>query len=474
MRDSRRIFRALVGLSCALFFAAMTLATPAQATPVVAAAAQDDPDGEAQAIADGAAEAIEDAAESAADDPVDPSSILLDPEIDLTELQHRLVPLTRAELNELASAWLGIVRDKTEEVMAAQIAIDRTEGEIEEQVRTELADQVFQRNLYFRKFTAILDAWEKKGGDAELIAEYRAYQQTVQLDELRTSELQTLMAEAGRWLTDRDGGIALAFAAAVVLVSILALLFVASIVRRIAAAWFARLASLSKLLQTFLATVIYWLVLGLGLIIVLSTLGVDVTPAFALIGGAAFILAFAFQDTLGNFASGLMIMINRPFDEGDVVDLDGVVGKVRSMTIVATTIVTPDNQLIVIPNRNVWGNLIKNMTAHDTRRVDLVFGISYGDSIDDALEVIQQVVNDHPAVLADPEPIIRVHELADSSVNFICRPWVKTDDYWDTYWDLTQRMKIAFDKRGISIPFPQRDVHVYETSRVSTLAEKEA
>ena len=155
-----------------------------------------------------------------------------------------------------------------------------------------------------------------------------------------------------------------------------------------------------------------------------------------------------------------MIMINRPFDEGDVVDLGGVVGKVKSVTIVATTIITPDNQIIVLPNRNVWGNLIKNMTANDTRRVDLIFGISYEDSIDDALEILKQVTKAHPAVLDDPEPVFKVHELADSSVNFICRPWVRTEDYWNVYWDLTQQMKKAFDEKGISIPFPQRDLNI--------------
>jgi len=417
------------------------------------------------AVAEVATEAIEEVFETAETEEEGPPAVLTDPEIDLVELEHRLVPLTRPELKDLATAWLEIVSNKTEEVMAAEIAIDRTEGEVAGAVRTELAEDMFQRNLYFRKFAAILDAWEKKGGDADLIAEYRAYQQTVQLDELRTSEFQTLLVEAGRWLTDREGGIALLIAAGIVLLSLLALIFVASIIRRVATAWLGKVTSISRLLQTFIATLIYWVFLALGLIIVLSTMGVDVTPAFALIGGAAFILAFAFQDTLGNFASGMMIMINRPFDEGDVVDLNGVVGTVRSMTIVATTIVTPDNQLIVIPNRNVWGNLIKNMTAHDTRRVDLVFGISYGDSIEEALEVIQQVVGEHPDVLDDPAPNIKVHELADSSVNFICRPWVKTEDYWSVYWDLTQKMKIAFDKRGISIPFPQRDVHIHETAK---------
>jgi small conductance mechanosensitive channel len=155
-----------------------------------------------------------------------------------------------------------------------------------------------------------------------------------------------------------------------------------------------------------------------------------------------------------------MIMINRPFDEGDYVLVGGVGGTVKSVNIVATTVTTPDNQVIVIPNKNVWGNVITNVTASDTRRVDLVFGISYEDSIPDALRVMEDTVKAHALVLSDPEPTIRVHELAASSVNFVCRPWVKTDDYWTVYWDLTHRMKDAFGEASISIPYPQRDVHI--------------
>jgi small conductance mechanosensitive channel len=201
-------------------------------------------------------------------------------------------------------------------------------------------------------------------------------------------------------------------------------------------------------------------VLTIGILVVLASLGVNVTPLFAMIGGVSFVLAFAFQDTLGNLASGLMIMVNQPFDEGDYVEVGGVGGTVKSVSIVATTVTTPDNQVIVIPNKKVWGNVITNVTASDTRRVDLVFGISYEDSIPEALDVIERIVANHPNTLKDPEPVIRVHQLADSSVNFICRPWAKTEDYWAVYWDLTHQMKEAFDAAGISIPYPQQDVHI--------------
>ena len=211
--------------------------------------------------------------------------------------------------------------------------------------------------------------------------------------------------------------------------------------------------------MAFIVGIVYWIVLAIGLMLVLSGLGVDVTPLFALFGGASIIAAFAMQDSLSNLASGLMIMISRPFDVGDYVDVGGVAGTVKSTNIFATTVTTPDNQVIVIPNKNVWGNVITNVTASNTRRVDLVFGISYDDSIPEALQVLEQAVEAHPLVLKDPAPTVRVNELADSSVNLICRPWVKTADYWTVYWDLTRYVKELFDAAGISIPYPQQDVH---------------
>ncbi|WP_462323101.1 mechanosensitive ion channel family protein, partial [Halochromatium sp.] len=189
--------------------------------------------------------------------------------------------------------------------------------------------------------------------------------------------------------------------------------------------------------------------------------GVNITPLFALVGGASFIIAFALQETLGNLAAGLMIMFNRPFDEGDYVQVAGLGGTIKRVSVVSTTVTTPDNQVIVLPNSKVWGDVITNVTASDMRRVDLVFGIGYGDSIEKAQAVLEQVIASHPLVLEDPAPNIRVSELGDSSVNFIVRPWVKTADYWTVYWDLHRAVKEAFDANGISIPFPQRDMHLH-------------
>ncbi|MDW4498840.1 mechanosensitive ion channel [Sulfitobacter sp. D35] len=427
--------------------------------PVLATAQSDD-------SGDGAASTEEAAAEEpAAEEGPDLPANVINPEISPEELELRLIPLTAAELEAAADTWRGIAREQTQAVVDAQIA--GTTGD-------ELAAMTEERRRLFDNYTMVLTAWDKKGGNADTIAEYRAYRTAVVTEGTRTANIETLLAELTRWATSPAGGLEWAKNIGIVLAALFVLLFVARLVRRGASRWIGRVPNLSKLLQAFLVTIIYWIVLAIGLMVVLSMLGIDISPVFALIGGASFIMAFAFQDTLGNLASGLMIMINRPFDEGDYVDVGGVGGTVRSVSIVATTIVTPDNQVIVIPNKNVWGDTITNVTASATRRVDLVFGIGYDDSIPDALRVIEETVKAHPLVLEEPAPAIRVHELADSSVNFICRPWVQTGDYWTVYWDLMQQMKQNFDAAGISIPYPQQDVHMHTIADAQEGAAKTA
>jgi len=383
------------------------------------------------------------------------------PEIAPSELSIRLVPLTAPELGAAAATWLEIVKRKSEEVADAQVALGRAEDGAARDLRARVAALTAGRNELFSKYSAVVDAWEKKGGDPAKIAEYRAYRSAIAFDQVRTADFRTLLNQALGWVTDPKGGLELVTDAGIVIAALFALFAAARIVRRFAGRQIARIPNLSKLLQAFLIVVVYWLTVAIGLMIVLSALGVDVTPLFAVLGGASFIMAFALQDTLGNLASGLMIMINRPFDEGDFVDVGGVAGTVKTVSIVSTTVTTPDNQVIVIPNSKVWGNVITNVTTSETRRVDLVFGIGYEDDIGKATRVLGEIVQAHPLVLPEPEPVIRLHELADSSVNFICRPWVRGGDYWAVYWDLMRQVKERFDAEGISIPYPQRDVHLH-------------
>ncbi|CZF79043.1 Small-conductance mechanosensitive channel [Grimontia celer] len=220
----------------------------------------------------------------------------------------------------------------------------------------------------------------------------------------------------------------------------------------------------SVLMQDFFISMSGKAVWFIGILIALSQIGLNLTPILTGFGIAGVIVGFALQDTLSNFAAGMMLLIYRPFDVGDFVQAGGVEGKVSHMSLVNTTIKTFDNQIIIVPNSKIWGDVIKNVTHERVRRVDMVFGVSYSDDIEFVEKVLTDIITSHPAVLRAPEPMIKVHVLNSSSVDFIVRPWVKTDDYWDVYWDVTREVKIRFDKEGISIPFPQQDVHLHMAS----------
>jgi small conductance mechanosensitive channel len=215
----------------------------------------------------------------------------------------------------------------------------------------------------------------------------------------------------------------------------------------------------SKLFTDMIIATVKNLVVFLGILIALSQLGISLGPLLTGLGIAGFIVGFALQDTLSNFASGMMILLYRPFDVGDFVTAGGVTGKVGHMSLVNTTFKTIDNQVLIVPNNLIWQSVITNVTAQRLRRVDLTFGVAYSDDIEKVERVLAEIVAEHELILDEPEPMIKLHELADSSVNFVCRPWVKTDDYWDVYWDLLRTVKLRFDAEGITIPFPQREIH---------------
>lgn len=221
----------------------------------------------------------------------------------------------------------------------------------------------------------------------------------------------------------------------------------------------------SHLLQDFFISLSGKVVFALGLMIALSQLGFELGPLLAGFGVAGVIIGFALQDTLSNFASGMMILIYRPYDVGDLINAAGVTGKVSQMSLVSTTIKTLDNQRLIIPNNKIWGDTINNITVEHQRRVDMTFGIGYGDDIEKAEKVLISIVDKHPKILKNPAPTVKLHLLGESSVDFVVRPWAKPEDYWDVYWDVTREVKMRFDQEKISIPFPQRDVHIYQTQQ---------
>ena len=217
---------------------------------------------------------------------------------------------------------------------------------------------------------------------------------------------------------------------------------------------------MDDILVSFLTSILRWVLLLFVVVAALSQLGIDTTSMVALLGAAGLAIGLSLQDSLSNFASGVMLIIFRPFTKGDFVEAGGATGVVESISIFTTTLTTPDNKEVIVPNGAIISNNITNYSARPVRRVDMVFGISYDDDIRQAKKLLEEIIAADERVLADPAPVIALGELADSSVNFLVRPWAKSGDYWGLLWDTTETVKLRFDEAGISIPYPQMDVHV--------------
>ncbi len=220
--------------------------------------------------------------------------------------------------------------------------------------------------------------------------------------------------------------------------------------------------SVDDTLIPFVSSLVYYLLLAFVLIAVLGLFGIPTASFIAVLGAAGLAVGLALQGTLSNFASGVMLLLFRPFRAGDFVEAGGASGTVAEIGIFNTSLNTPDNIRVIIPNSAIFGQTINNFAANDTRRNDMTLGIGYDDDIDTAMAVIRKALEEDERVLPEPEPVIAVGELADSSVNLVIRPWCKRQDYWALRWDLTRRLKVELEAAGCSIPYPQRDVHLFQ------------
>jgi len=253
-------------------------------------------------------------------------------------------------------------------------------------------------------------------------------------------------------------------------VGALAVLFIG----RAIAGWLRRLttrmlkgAAVDETLTPFLSSIAYWLALMVVFVAVLGLFGIPTASFIAILGAAGLAVGLALQGTLSSFAAGVMLLVFRPFRVGDLVEVAGHLGVVQSVAIFSTVMNTPDNVRIVLPNSEVFGGAIRNYTANDTRRVDLLIGVDYGDDLAVAQKTIERVIGADERVLEEPPPVVAVHALADSSVNFVVRPWCGTEDYWNVRWELTRRLKEELEAAGCSIPFPQHDIHVIPTDEAA-------
>ena len=383
------------------------------------------------------------------------------PEISIEDLNLMLKPLRKDQVGVEAEAWINLLQDKVQAITDKELeARDPERSADRARLLEETSGLRDQRQKLVDRALAVVAVFKTKGGATETVEELEQYIASVQGLELNVKDAGALWTTLVNWLKSPEGGIRYGKNILLFLMTLLVFHILGRIVGRLIRGSLGRFENTSELLKDFLANAVRKLTFFVGIVVALSMLEVNIGAFLAAIGAAGFVIGFALQGTLSNFASGLMILLYRPYDIGDFVSVADASGTVTAMTLVSTTVKTPDNKVVVVPNSSIWGGTITNNSGSDTRRVDLVFGIGYEDDMQKAQGILEDVVKKHDLVLADPAPVIKVHELADSSVNFIVRPWSKTGDYWDVYWDLTRKVKERFDAEGVSIPFPQRDVHL--------------
>jgi small conductance mechanosensitive channel len=351
--------------------------------------------------------------------------------------------------------------DKLQQVTETAAQLAESKAEIRHTILEHLTELRAERTAIIDRTNTVIDAFEEKGGDEAIIDEYRLYIKAVSGLKVDVADVDATSTAIKGWLLSKEGGLRWGMNIAIFIITVLAFYFLSVIVGRAAERALKASKHTSALLSDFLAKAIRRGIIALGVLAGLAALELNIGPLLAIIGALGFVIAFALQNSLGNFASGILILLYRPFDVGDLIEVSGVLGKVSSMNLLSTHISTFDNKSVIVPNNSIWGDVITNATATSKRRVDMVFGIGYQDDIDKAQHILEDIVSSHEMVLNNPEPVVRLHELGDSSVNFICRPWTRTENYWAVYWDVTKAVKERFDAEGISIPYPQQDVHLF-------------
>jgi small conductance mechanosensitive channel len=381
--------------------------------------------------------------------------------ISIEELEYRLRPLTKDDLSVEADGWLQILKKHGEVLSNTQIAVLKAEDDEKTKLLESVTKLEEQKTVLADRLKVVVEEYRSKGGKVD---DYEAYIKAISGVDVKIADASATWTVISGWLTSTEGGLRWVKNIAFFLVIVLVSWILAVLLSKAAKKAVIRIEGASELLKDFIVNIIRKLIFIVGFVVALSVLEINVGPLLATIGAAGFIIGFALQGTLSNFAAGIMILIYRPYDVGDLVDVGGTFGTVDAMTIVSTTLMTLDNQKVVVPNNMIWGDKVTNVTGTDKRRVDMVFGIGYSDDIAKAQKILEEILLNHEAILKDPEPVVKVHELSDSSVNFVVRPWVKTENYWDVHWDVTRTVKERFDAEGVSIPFPQRDVHMHQAA----------
>ena len=378
--------------------------------------------------------------------------------IDDTSLREKVV----RSLTYFGEEMMGLIHlhQHALKMLASRQATDGTDSDLIQAARFESE----RLQLAVTRLRGVVEQLDRlKGNTTEMRRVLIEERGSLALSLVDTDIATVLYAEASTKFRDwlASSGINTLISAVLFIVILIAARWLAGMARRVTARALRHSdQSISQLLKEMLISMAGTIVFLIGVLVALSQVGVSVTPMIAGLGVVGFIVGFALQDTLSNFASGAMILAYRPFDTGDFISAAEVEGTVKKMNLVNTTVVTIDNRVLVIPNSKIWGGVIMNFTGQHLRRTDMLYSVSYSEDLDHVQRVLEELIAADERFLTDPEPIVRVKQFSDSSIDFVVRAYARTEEFWETVWALNKAVKQRFDAEGITIPFPQRDVHM--------------
>ncbi|AOY82406.1 mechanosensitive ion channel [Moorena producens JHB] len=360
--------------------------------------------------------------------------------------------VTDEQQHKKTEQGLEKAQEKIEEAVEAKT-------EVKKQVLVNLTKLRDERAGLSERFEVVLEELETKGGDVEL---YKKYVNAISGIKVDVTDTQGTWITIVGWLQSKEGGQRWANNIGKCLGIIAGFSILSVILSTVLEKSLGMFPNISVMLGQFLVTLTRQGLFVVGILVGITALEVSIGPLIAMIGAAGFVVAFAFQSTLGNLANGLMILLYKPFDVGDTIEVAGVKGKVQDVNLICTTIKTSQNKIIIVPNNSVWGNVIENETISPVRAIFITVRISYANSITQAIQVLQDIANSHPLVLKDPEPWIDTGELAEYAVNIWFMVYTKREDYWTAYCDLRQIIKERFEEEGIVIPLPRQELYISE------------
>ena len=379
-------------------------------------------------------------------------------EVSMTDLALVTIPLRSDELRELATVWQIHLRKSLGEAVTLKLALESSTDAKRTEILSRLDEQAVEQTALTDKYGFILNQWQHKGASEEELKEHEDYLLALSSEAFRASDEVTIIRLGLRWVLSWDGGISILVTLIGVLLAMWGVVILAKLVRRTTARALKGVDRPSIVLNSFLLSVAYWVTLFIGGVFALAWFGVNVTALFALFGGLSLIAGLALQQTVSNIASGLLIIVTKPFDVGDYVRIGDFEGTVDRVTIISTTLTSADNQQIVLANSVVWLGAVVNVNALGRRRVDLMFRVDYSSKIPALISALKAVVVNHPLCLKHQAPEIFVGQLTDNEVSIFCRPWVSSENYWKVYWDLTDHARTIFLEEGVVMPKSRQDI----------------